>query len=1075
MIDEAARPDLVSQLVEGRLARARCRECARVVYSIEPVVLIRGIAGRDVALSFSDAPDDEPPRELDTPTGRLALFPLSFEAISVVLSRNLNDDAEHLDTAVDEVSRQHGPRAAERYRLLVLNILHGDELELAAEVLGRMTSIDEEDEFATLLHEQPWLLEQRTVDAVECTASIIPPQAAGLGALATLLRDARDDLSAAWAAHSSYEERAERALEELGPIIDELEALVADRRFDDAIARGTHEIETAEEAGAPLVAGVMDRIVADALLRTESGDHAENVELALHHYMRAVERASDDEDSAERLAALAIAYGMRVLGDPRENLEESVRAMRVSVRLLEQQGDSDLLALVQTNLAQSLERRESGERLANLDEAYALCRAALRWRSPERDAVDWAYSMVNLGHIVEKRADAGSGGAREARKAYEAVIGQADRVVDRRVLGLAYSNLGNVHRVKAVKSRLRCSRERHLARAEAALEQALVCLDGVDRLFYGRAVSNLADIHELRGDDEAALAAAQRAAEVLRPTLALDEAHRASTRVGAMRAERGDWHGAAAAFAEALAAADLRYHSRVLAADRAAELEDRGNLNRWAAFALAQDGQLEAAALALENGRMRELRRRLPPAEGELERLEAASPDLHRDLVAATADLAHAELADDSDEAARRHHAVLERIRSLPGLEGFAGSVDRATVAASAELGRPTVYVNPTPRGTLVLVVSRDGADGDARLDATFLDVTSTEIVERLLFGLEGGQQVGPPYALAVMAQDQAAVSAALAFNLPWFGRHLAAGIDATLSRIGADGATIVLAGPLALLPLHAAPWAEDGVSVILGDRYAISAAPSAAAHAAALKAASRQHDAEVLVAIGDPRGRTDALPSARAEVEYIAARFAPENRIVAIGSGATSRFLLEHAHKAKYLHLACHARGLAFDFRQSSVQLADADLALTRLAGMGGLHARLAVISACQTGVADVTSATEEAYSIGAVLLAAGAACAIVSLWPVDDYATALLMTRLYEILDQEPRPVFALQRAQLWLRTLTDEAHAAYVAARPSLAIELKRRRGAALPPQSRSPYGNGLPFADPVLWAGFVAMGA
>ena len=56
--------------------------------------------------------------------------------------------------------------------------------------------------------------------------------------------------------------------------------------------------------------------------------------------------------------------------------------------------------------------------------------------------------------------------------------------------------------------------------------------------------------------------------------------------------------------------------------------------------------------------------------------------------------------------------------------------------------------------------------------------------------------------------------------------------------------------------------------------------------------------------------------------------------------------------------------------------------------------------------------------------MLAAGSACVIASLWPVDDAATALLMSKLYDELSEDDlRAPEALRRAQLWLRSLTAD----------------------------------------------------
>ena len=68
---------------------------------------------------------------------------------------------------------------------------------------------------------------------------------------------------------------------------------------------------------------------------------------------------------------------------------------------------------------------------------------------------------------------------------------------------------------------------------------------------------------------------------------------------------------AAATFAKAVEAADFTFHARLDTADRIDEIQRSGNLTRWASFAIARAGDNEGAALTLENGLTRELRRRL--------------------------------------------------------------------------------------------------------------------------------------------------------------------------------------------------------------------------------------------------------------------------------------------------------------------------------------------------------------------------------------------------------------------------------------------------------------------------------
>jgi CHAT domain-containing protein len=54
-------------------------------------------------------------------------------------------------------------------------------------------------------------------------------------------------------------------------------------------------------------------------------------------------------------------------------------------------------------------------------------------------------------------------------------------------------------------------------------------------------------------------------------------------------------------------------------------------------------------------------------------------------------------------------------------------------------------------------------------------------------------------------------------------------------------------------------------------------------------------------------------------------------------------------------------------------------------------------------------------------ILLAAGSAYAIATQWAVDDASTAMLMTRLYDLMiTRRLYPPEALRAAQLWMRDL-------------------------------------------------------
>jgi CHAT domain-containing protein len=153
----------------------------------------------------------------------------------------------------------------------------------------------------------------------------------------------------------------------------------------------------------------------------------------------------------------------------------------------------------------------------------------------------------------------------------------------------------------------------------------------------------------------------------------------------------------------------------------------------------------------------------------------------------------------------------------------------------------------------------------------------------------------------------------------------------------------------------------------------------------------------------------------------------------------------------------------------------------MDELSELTGLRARVTTISACQTAIVDINNLPDEGLSIATVMIAAGSACAIASLWPVDDGATALLMIHLYEqMITKSVPPPEALRRAQRWLQKLTLAERAEFLSGHRELATELARRPSghdrASRPDESPPPgYASHSPYKHPYYWAGFVAVGA
>jgi CHAT domain-containing protein len=579
-------------------------------------------------------------------------------------------------------------------------------------------------------------------------------------------------------------------------------------------------------------------------------------------------------------------------------------------------------------------------------------------------------------------------------------------------------------------------------------------------------LSDFSAVAQDLGFDAQAIEAAHEALSLLTPESDLRGCAAVGMRLGSMLSARGDYADAAAAFRTAIRANDLAFFSRLDTHGRELDIRSAGNFYRWGSFAIAKAGEPMEAVLVLETGSARELRRRVTSLSSA-NALRDVPPALREEYERCARMLATAPLGAMSRDAARRLEEATRAIRALPGMASFASSATPADLLAATEPGWPLAYVNPTPFGTVILTVI--AADGTPHAEATFLDTTSTEVFNRLSLGALGAEPEATDaspgsYILGVGAEGDAEVEDQLDLILPWLGEALVEPVAGLVDATGAKGVTIIPYGPLATAPLHAAEWSS---STRLMDQAPVRYSPSAAVAAAALE---RCHTRPVttpnFVAVADPAGD---LPGARPEAEYVAQAFF-EQSLIAPGIDATAAFLKQHAGTATHLHLACHAYGGLFDEQATALLLADGAMSLLTLSELQ-LSCRVCVASACQTALASLTGLPQEALSLATVLLSVGSACAVASLWPVDDGATAVLMLLVYEeMMRNALRPPEALRRAQLALQRLTFRDLEPLLSRYPDLRPALQT--SGHLPADRVDPAAT--PFEHPFLWAGFIAVG-
>ena len=169
-------------------------------------------------------------------------------------------------------------------------------------------------------------------------------------------------------------------------------------------------------------------------------------------------------------------------------------------------------------------------------------------------------------------------------------------------------------------------------------------------------------------------------------------------------------------------------------------------------------------------------------------------------------------------------------------------------------------------------------------------------------------------------------------------------------------------------------------------------------------------------MAIGNPdAGAGLELRWAEREARYIGERY--PSATVLVRSEATKARVVQAGARAGILHFATHGELNEKSPLDSALLLAPADgndghLAVRDLFGLE-LHARLVVLSACETGLGTL-SRGDELVGLQRAFLYAGTPAVVTTLWKVDDRASYELVRVFYERLGSAPA-VEALRQAQL------------------------------------------------------------
>lgn len=236
--------------------------------------------------------------------------------------------------------------------------------------------------------------------------------------------------------------------------------------------------------------------------------------------------------------------------------------------------------------------------------------------------------------------------------------------------------------------------------------------------------------------------------------------------------------------------------------------------------------------------------------------------------------------------------------------------------------------------------------------------------------------------------------------------------------------------------------------------------------------------------------GAWTELPVTAAEVESLKSLFPQSTTFTRDEASPAKLNELRKAEKLadyQYIHFATHGEGNSRVAFQSSLILHGDDKSVARLTAREvldtwKLNAELVTLSACETAIG-TQSTSDGLLGFAQAFLTAGSRSVCLSLWKVDDGATALLMDRFYRNLvgkrDGLTKPMTkaaALAEAKSWLRELSTEDATDRLA---KITKGVSRGAGAKpleLVPPKADPAtpASKKPFEHPRYWAAFILIG-
>nr|WP_230458554.1 CHAT domain-containing tetratricopeptide repeat protein [Microcystis aeruginosa] len=832
------------------------------------------------------------------------------------------------------------------------------------------------------------------------------------------------------------------------------------------------------------------------------GERADNLELAIAALNLSLEvytREAFPEYWARSLNNLGIAYRHRIRGERAENLELAIAALNLSLEVYTREAFPEQWAMTQNNLVMAYINRIRREKADNLELAIAASNLSLEVYTREAFPEYWARSLNNLGIAYGNRI---RGKRSENLELAIAALNLSLEVYTREAFpeqwAMTQNNLGN-----AYGDRIRGERADNLELAIAALNLSLeVYTREAFPEEWAMTQNNLGNAYgdRIRGEradnPELAIAAYNQSLEVSTPTAFPIDCLRTGRNLGDTANLIEDWKTAIKGYNLAIEAVENTrlealnpqrqqeilseamdvYHGIVQSylnlnqKDRALEYVERSKTRYLVQLLTERDIYPKGNIPQTIINELDRLRRAIIGEEQQLAIQEQTrnrgvilTPDQQKQPI--LNDYTHLnklkqELKQFIDREITKideDFILTQTVKPIP-FQDILSLTDAETCLLQW-------YI--TSEKILAFVVS---ADGNINLWESSEDDRNklTDLINnylQLYYSQNGHQEwINQLSDLLQTFSDTLHINDILAL------------IPNTCKRL-----IIIPYLFLHILPLHALPINDNQ---ILQDKYDVQYAPSCQLFK--ITQQRQLNDLNSLFAIQNPQNN---LLFTDLEVEIIKNLFVQSD--ILAKQNATEIAIKTHQNfpLANCIHFSCHGTfnpnkplESALILTKEKTDQEDGYLRLGEIFELNFKNCRLVMLSACETGLIDLNSISDEYIGLPSGFLFAGSPSVVSSLWKVGELSTAFLLIKFYETLPKNPQKgeiAVSLKNAQKWLQTLTlDQFEQELERFQLQLDKIINQLGGGKRPIFNeslkqicqRQPY----PFKNPYYWAGFIATG-